>query len=133
MAASGGRVGPLSAPSWRTVVRVPHDDRPPTPSDPPVGVAIAGEGGADGRFEAVEGDVREQRREHASNDLANILRGLTVTVPRDQLRPAYGDGFAGAPWHPRTAGGQVSERDSEEPDDGSRTAHASDAGGPSDV
>jgi len=41
--------------------------------------------------------------------------------------------FAGAPWHPRTAGERVCERDAEEPDDGSRTAHASDVGGPSDV
>ena len=51
------------------------------------------------------------RADRASNNLANILRDLAVTLPRDQLRPAYGDGFAGAPWHPRTAGGRVSERD----------------------
>ena len=81
----------------------------------------------------MERDVGQQRFTHASNNLANILRSLAVTLPRDQLRPAYGDGFAGAPWHPRTAGERVSERDAEEPDDGSRTAHASDVGGPSDV
>lgn len=81
----------------------------------------------------VEVDVGEERWAHAPNNLANILRDLAVTLPREQLRPAYGDGFAGAPWHPRTAGERVCERDAEEPDDGSRTAHASDVGGPSDV
>jgi len=70
---------------------------------------------------------------HASNNLANILRDLAVTLPRERLRPAYGDGFQGAPWRPRTAGEDASGREREEPDDGSRTAHASDAGGPSDV
>ena len=44
------------------VVCVPHHDRPPAPVDPPVGVAVAGEGGADRGLEAVERDVREQRR-----------------------------------------------------------------------
>jgi hypothetical protein len=84
-------------------------------------------------IQLVEHHVRQQWREHAPNNLANILRDLAVTLPRDRLRPAYGDGFGGAPWHPGTAGEHASGRESEEPDDGSRTAHASDAGGPSDV
>jgi hypothetical protein len=85
------------------------------------------------RIEPLKVDVRKHWAEHASNNLANILRDLAVTIPRERLRPAYGDGFLGAPWRPRTADEDAGGRDREEPDDGSRTAHASDAGGPSDV
>ena len=101
---------------------------------PPGSTGVVGDvDGLDEMIQAIEVDIREDRADLASNNLANILRDLAVTLPRDRLRPAYGDGFGGAPWHPGTAGEHASGRESEEPDDGSRTAHASDAGGPSDV
>ena len=73
----------------------------------------------------------------AQQQAAPVRRGLTYEQQQEKIN-AWTVGVAagrieGAPLRPRTAGEHVSERDREEPDDGSRTAHASDAGGPSDV
>jgi hypothetical protein len=47
--------------------------------------------------EAVHVDDREQRARHSPHDGAKLPFDLAVTIPRDRLRPQYGDGFLGAP------------------------------------
>ena len=46
---------------------------------------------------AVERHIRQQRREHSTHNGAKLPFDLTITIPRDRLRPHYRDGFAGAP------------------------------------
>src|SRR3954466_14420998 len=41
--------------------------------------------------------VAESRRLHSPHDGAKLPFDLAVTIPRDRLRPQYGDGFLGAP------------------------------------
>jgi hypothetical protein len=38
-----------------------------------------------------------RRCHHPSGNVANKLLGLSVAILRTRLRPAYGDGFQGAP------------------------------------
>lgn len=45
----------------------------------------------------VQVDVRKARGGHPSHDGAKLPFDLAVTIPRDRLRPQYGDGFLGAP------------------------------------
>src|SRR4051794_17988670 len=45
----------------------------------------------------VQVDVGQERRDHPSHDGTNLPFDLAVTIPRDCLRPHYGDGFLGAP------------------------------------
>jgi hypothetical protein len=45
----------------------------------------------------VEIDVGQQRRSDASGNVANRLPEFSITIPRKWLRPAYGEGFQGAP------------------------------------
>jgi hypothetical protein len=47
--------------------------------------------------EPVHVDDGEQRTDHATHDGAKLPFDLAVTIPRDRLRPQYGDGFLGAP------------------------------------
>ena len=48
----------------------------------------------------VQVDVGQERRDHPSHDGAKLPFDLAVTIPRDRLRPHYGDGFLGAPLLP---------------------------------
>jgi hypothetical protein len=45
----------------------------------------------------VECDIRQERRNHASNNSAKTVIEFLVTISRERLRPQYGDGFRGAP------------------------------------
>jgi hypothetical protein len=45
----------------------------------------------------VQVDVGQERRDHPSHNGAKLPFDLAVTIPRDRLRPHYGDGFSGAP------------------------------------
>ena len=51
----------------------------------------------DAAFQAMEGDVGQQGRGHPSYNLANRLIEFSLAIPRERLRPGYGDGFGGAP------------------------------------
>lgn len=42
--------------------------------------------------ELIEGDVCEQGRNHAANDIANNRDFLDRLIPRERLRPTYGSG-----------------------------------------
>jgi len=46
----------------------------------------------------VEGDVRQERRAYSPNNVAKKVIEFLITIPRERLRPKYGDGFRGAPW-----------------------------------
>lgn len=48
----------------------------------------------------VEQHIRQQRREHASHNVAKLPLEITVSLSRRQVQPAYGDGFGGAPLEP---------------------------------
>ncbi len=45
----------------------------------------------------MQGDIGEKRRRHPSHNSAKKALEFTVALPRAELRPRYGDGFAGAP------------------------------------
>src|SRR4029453_14548568 len=45
----------------------------------------------------VQIDVRQQRAEHPTGNVANRPHEFVVRITRRKLRPSYGDGFAGAP------------------------------------
>jgi hypothetical protein len=47
--------------------------------------------------QTIEVDVREYGTQHPSGNVANRLAELSIRIPRARLRPAYGDGFQGAP------------------------------------
>src|SRR3954468_7485259 len=49
---------------------------------------------------AVHVSVSQQRAGHSSHNGAKLPFDLTITIPRDRLRPLYRDGFAGAPLMP---------------------------------
>src|SRR5215212_9374520 len=75
------------------VIRIPTDDdlpccRPPSPLVNPEIDSV------------VEEDVCKDRADHPSHDGAKLPFDLAVTIPRDRLRPHYGDGFSGAPLLP---------------------------------
>jgi hypothetical protein len=73
------------------VVGIPRDDHVPSrmPPSPLLDPEVEG---------VVQKDVRQQGREHPSHNVANKLGRLwVVAIPRARLRPAYGDGFRGAP------------------------------------
>jgi hypothetical protein len=52
-----------------------------------------------GAFHAVQGDVHQQGRDHASYNVAKKVLAFVyqVAIPRSHLRASYGDGFQGAP------------------------------------
>src|SRR3954466_13072793 len=66
-----------------------------------VRVALEPEVRVDPRHPAIERVVQEEVgqkwRDHSSHDGAKLPFDLAVTIPRDRLRPQYGDGFLGAP------------------------------------
>ena len=72
------------------VVGVAHDRNPAVcmPAAPLVDPEIKG---------IVQEDVGEERTDHPSHDLAKLPFDLSVRLAREQLRPAYGEGFLGAP------------------------------------
>jgi len=43
-------------------------------------------------IQAIEHDIRQQRRNRSSNDIANIGGFLDRTISRNRLRPRYGEG-----------------------------------------
>src|SRR5215212_2765228 len=45
----------------------------------------------------VQKQISQDRAGHSSHDGAKLPFDLAVTIPRDRLRPHYGDGFLGAP------------------------------------
>jgi hypothetical protein len=48
----------------------------------------------------MEVDIRQQGRDNPSNNIAKTVIDFSITIPREQLRPGYGDGFGGAPLDP---------------------------------
>jgi hypothetical protein len=62
-------------------------------------VLFVGESSSDLRFYAMQGDIHEQRRRHASYNVAKKVLEFefTAEIPRIHLRASYGDGFKGAP------------------------------------
>jgi hypothetical protein len=46
---------------------------------------------------AVQGNVGEEWRDYPSPNVAKKMQEFTLMLPREQLRPSYGDGFGGAP------------------------------------
>jgi hypothetical protein len=65
---------------------------------------------ADRLFQAVERDVGQQGTDHASHNLANRVFEFSVTVPRQELHPRYGEGFHGAPVNQGSAKNRVAPR-----------------------
>jgi len=45
----------------------------------------------------VQGDVGQQWRKHAPNNVAKRPLEFFIRLAREQLRPTYGQGFRGAP------------------------------------
>ena len=45
----------------------------------------------------MEVDVGEQGRYYSPNNSAKTVIEFLITIPRERLRPHYGDGFGGAP------------------------------------
>jgi hypothetical protein len=43
--------------------------------------------------DVVQEHVRQERRNHASNDIANVSGFLDRLIPRQSLRPGYGEGW----------------------------------------
>lgn len=69
-------------------------------------------------------------RDHdPSNEVANNVLQFSVAIPRAQLRPQYGNGFAGAPLHSKPTGQLPSERETGGCRDTSETKDTSHAGG----
>jgi hypothetical protein len=60
---------------------------------------LVGEGFSDFRFDAMQGDIHEQRADHPSYNVAKKVLEFefTAEIPRIHLRASYGDGFKGAP------------------------------------
>ncbi|MGB5060140.1 MAG: hypothetical protein WBO48_15685, partial [Candidatus Promineifilaceae bacterium] len=48
-------------------------------------------------FQTVQRHVHQNRRDYTTNNVAKKVIEFSITVPREQLRPNYGDGFRGAP------------------------------------
>ncbi|HLA07662.1 MAG TPA: hypothetical protein VJ022_09480 [Anaerolineales bacterium] len=64
-----------------------------------IGIAHEAEAGlCQTLVEAVEDDVGEQGTDYSPNNVAKKVIEFLITIPRERLRPKYGDGFRGAPW-----------------------------------
>ena len=48
-------------------------------------------------FQAMQGDVSQQRTDYFTNNVAKTLLEFSISVPRARLRPNYGEGFRGVP------------------------------------
>ncbi|MBK7919357.1 MAG: hypothetical protein IPJ94_24475 [Chloroflexi bacterium] len=48
-------------------------------------------------FQSIQRHIREYGRDYTTNNVAKKVIEFSITVPREQLRPNYGDGFRGAP------------------------------------
>src|SRR3982750_1235866 len=72
------------------VIRVADDDHVPAGLAPSPALGPEVE-------HVVQVDVGQGRRDHPTHDGAKLPFDLAVTIPRDRLRPHYGDGFLGAP------------------------------------
>ena len=70
-------------------------------ADDVIRVALERDGREDPTHPHVESIMQEQVREdgadHSTHNLAKLPFDLSVTVPRERLRPKYRDGFWGAP------------------------------------
>jgi len=66
---------------------------------------------AEGLFHAVQRNVRQQRANNLSYNVANMLLEFAITIPREHLRPGYGDGFRGAPLQTGTPNARAQRRE----------------------
>jgi hypothetical protein len=58
----------------------------------------------------IEIDVGEQWANSPSYNVAKSVIDFSITVPRERLRPNYGDGFQGAPLQPGLLSKRKTER-----------------------
>jgi len=80
------------------VVRVPQEARAHRCSSIPFGcVAPPDIRVLYGRLQAMERHVCQHWRKHPSHNSAKKALEFTIAIPRAELRPQYGSGFAGAP------------------------------------
>jgi len=50
-------------------------------------------GGVELPIQVIQHDIRQQWRNRSSNDIANIGGFLDRLIPRESLRPGYGEGW----------------------------------------
>jgi hypothetical protein len=78
-------------------------------------------------------DVSQQGANHSPNNVAKKVIEFLITIPRERLRPKYGDGFRGAPLTSSLPIEKIIGRNQGATQDVSETKEETDAAGASKV
>jgi hypothetical protein len=81
----------------------------------------------------VKYDVGEYRANYSPNNVAKKVIEFLITIPRERLRPKYGDGFRGAPLTSSLPIEKIIGRNQGATQDASGTEEETDAAGASKV